>query len=202
MTQLYDNESGAVIPCTVIDVQNVAVISLKVKEKDGYNAVVLGKDTKHKPNKVEDAKYKSAGFVPQLQKEVRIVSENDLKVGEALSPDIFAEGDVVEVKGVTKGKGFQGVVRKFGFAGGPKTHGQSDRQRAPGSIGAGTTPGRVWKGKKMPGRLGGQQSTIKNIKIVKVLKEKGLICVSGSVPGSKGGLVLIKELAWSDETHS
>jgi large subunit ribosomal protein L3 len=182
MTQLYDTESGAAIPCTIIDVNDVSVASLKTQERDGYSALVLGRG--------------------ETSREVRLEEDSDLKKGTAISADVFSEGDEVQVTGVTKGKGFQGVVRKFGFAGGPKTHGQSDRHRAPGSIGAGTTPGRVWKGKKMPGRMGGEKRTVKGMKVIKVIKDKGLVCVSGSVPGGKRGLVVITEMPGSDESRS
>lgn len=193
MTQVFDNESGDVIPCTVIDVNDVVVVNVRKEEKDGYNAVILGKDRARKSNKAQSGAYKDLGYSPKYVKEVRLEElDEGQEAGREMNSDMFTVGDVVTVSGESKGKGFQGVIKRWGFSGGPKTHGQSDRHRAPGSIGSGTTPGRVWKGKKMPGRTGGNKKTVKSLKIVKVVPEKGLICISGSVPGSKDSLVIIQ----------
>ena len=134
--------------------------------------------------------------MPRFLREVRLDSEPEFKVGDIISvSDVFKKGDVIAITGTSKGKGFAGVVKRWGFHGGPRTHGQSDRERAPGSIGQGTTPGRVLKGKKMAGRMGGDRVTVKNLIVVDVDKEAGLIAVSGPVPGVPGGLLIIKKLA-------
>ncbi len=190
MTQIF-TEDGNVIPVTIVDVNDVYVIGKKEKDKDGYEATIFGKGKKKNANKPEVGKYKKLGFVPNFIKEIRdaiIGVDENIKV----DPTIFKEGEIVTVTGDTKGKGFQGVVKRWGFHGGPKTHGQSDRWRAPGSIGSGTTPGRVYKGKKMAGRMGGNQVTIKNLQIVHIDKENGLIGIKGAVPGNKGSYILIK----------
>ncbi|MBN1915946.1 50S ribosomal protein L3 [Candidatus Dojkabacteria bacterium] len=175
MTSLFDGD-GKFVSVTVLEVGDNVVFGTRIEEKDGYSAFII-KDEK-------------SGLV----KEVRVESDEevkDMKVGDKLEID-FSEGDTVSATGVTKGKGFQGVVKRWGFKGGPKTHGQSDRQRHPGSIGGGTTPGRVYKGKKMAGRMGAVTRTIRGLRIIKIDKENNLIAVKGAIPGGKGGLVLLK----------
>lgn len=194
MTQVFQ-ENGRIVPVTVIDVSDVVIADLKKESgKDGYNAVVLGKGKIKKANKADTGKFKQLGFVPQFIKEDRVaeINEDEMKIGTEVKASVFNENDKVDVTGISKGKGFQGVVKRWGFHGGPKTHGQSDRHRAPGSIGSGTTPGRVYKGKKMAGRMGGDVQTIKNLKIIVVDEENNLIAVKGAVPGKKGSLVMIK----------
>lgn len=190
MTQIYD-EDGAVVPVTILDVSDVYVIDIKNAEKDGYNATILGKGKKTNANKPEVGKYKKLGFVPNYIKEVK-----DLVLEAAehskLTASLFVNGEIVSVTGSSKGKGFQGVVKRWHFHGGPKTHGQSDRWRAPGSIGSGTTPGRVYKGKKMAGRMGGTQITVKNLEVVFIDEKNELIGIKGAVPGNKGAFILIK----------
>lgn len=174
-------QEGKSVPVTIVDVEGCVV---SFKEDD---LVELGFDKK-KGNKASEGKYKTLGFVPKYRKTFR-QKDNSLKVGDKIESSLFTSGDIVSIKGKSKGKGFAGVVKRWGFAGGPKTHGQSDRQRAPGSIGAGTTPGRVLKGKKMAGRMGSDNMTIKNKRIVDVIEH--YILISGPVPGSNGSPVLI-----------
>ncbi|HRP36965.1 MAG TPA: 50S ribosomal protein L3 [Candidatus Dojkabacteria bacterium] len=190
MTQIYD-EDGAVIPVTILDVSDVYVIGIKNSDKDGYNATILGKGKKKNANKPEVGKYKKLGFVPNYIKEIReLVLEID--ENSKLTVSQFKNGEIVSVTGGSKGKGFQGVVKRWNFHGGPKTHGQSDRWRAPGSIGSGTTPGRVYKGKKMAGRMGGEQVTVKNLEVVFIDEKNELLGIKGAVPGNKGAYILIK----------
>ena len=190
MTQIYD-EDGAVIPVTILDVSDVYVIGIKNSEKDGYDATILGKGKKKNANKPEVGKYKKLGFVPNYIKEIRdLVLETD--ENSKLTVSLFKNGEIVSVTGSSKGKGFQGVMKRWNFHGGPKTHGQSDRWRAPGSIGSGTTPGRVYKGKKMAGRMGGEQVTVKNLEVVFIEEKNELLGIKGAVPGNKGAFILIK----------
>lgn len=190
MTQIYD-EDGAVIPVTILDVSDVYVIGIKNSDKDGYNATILGKGKKKNANKPEVGKYKKLGFVPNYIKEIRdLVLETD--ENSKLTASLFQNGEIVSVTGSSKGKGFQGVMKRWNFHGGPKTHGQSDRWRAPGSIGSGTTPGRVYKGKKMAGRMGGEQVTVKNLEVVFIDEKNELLGIKGAVPGNKGAFILIK----------
>lgn len=195
MTQIFDS-SGAVIPVTVVSYDEVFVVAKKNSEKDKYSALVFGLGKKKKPNKSELGKYSALGFVPEQVVEVR-VNEKDLdnyEIGKQVSAEVFELKEKVNVIGVSKGKGFQGVVKRWGFKGGPKTHGQSDRHRAPGSIGSGTTPGRVYKGKKMAGRMGGEQVTVKNLKVALVDDENKMIAIKGALPGSKGSFVIVKSV--------
>ena len=188
------------VPVTRITVGPCVVTQIKKDEKDGYWAVQLGFGSKklknlnkplqgHLKSVIKDQK------APRYLREVKITKEPEYKVGDTiLVSDIFKKGDVVSVTGVSKGKGFAGVVKRWHFAGGPKTHGQSDRQRAPGSIGQGTTPGRVLKGKHMAGRMGGDTVTVKNLHVVGIDQEKGEILLSGPIPGRSKGLVIVKRL--------
>ncbi|MBU0976423.1 MAG: 50S ribosomal protein L3 [Patescibacteria group bacterium] len=193
MTQIFDSK-GRVVPCTVVDVSGVYVIGKKTQEKDGYEALILGIGKKRNPKKTEsirgikDVPLKRYEFRPERTRDMNL---DDYNVGDAVKIDMFKEGDMVQVTGDSKGRGFQGVVKRYRFHGGPRTHGQSDRERAPGSIGAGTDPGRVFKGKKMPGRFGGAKTTLKNIEIVKVEPGKSLLCLKGSIPGARNGLLKI-----------
>jgi large subunit ribosomal protein L3 len=174
-------QDGKSIAVTIVDVQGCVV---SFKDND---LVEIGLEKK-KGNKASLGKYKALGFVPRYTRSFR-QEENSLKIGDKIESSIFASGDVVNIKAKSKGKGFAGAVKRYGFAGGPRTHGQSDRLRAPGSIGAGTTPGRVLKGKKMPGRMGSDNLMIKNKKIIDVIEN--YLLVSGPVPGNNGDPVLI-----------
>lgn len=180
MTQVY--QGNLAVPVTIVDVSD-SKVSLKA---DGGYEIAVGK---RKSNNAEQGKYKALGYVPQRKIWVTGGS-TDLEIGDSLDLSMFEVGVTVDVSGISKGKGFQGVVRRWGFAGGPKTHGQSDKQRSPGSIGAGTDPGRVWKGKKMGGRMGGDRVTVRNKKIVAI--KDTYILVSGSIPGKNGNAVELK----------
>lgn len=190
MTQIFD-EDGKVIPVTIVDVNDVYVIGQKSQDRDGYEALIFGKGKKKNANKPEQGKYKKLGFVPNFIKEIK-GADSEIKEGEIVAANVFVEGDKVSVTGTSKGKGFQGVMKRWNFHGGPKTHGQSDRWRAPGSIGSGTTPGRVYKGKKMAGRMGGEQVTVDNLRVVLIDEENGLLGIRGAVPGNKGSYLIIK----------
>jgi len=192
MVQIY-NEEGVVVPCTLVDVGDVKVVGKKTKEKDGYNAIILGIGKKNKPTKAEKGKYKEIKEVPFRTYEFNLEKEeiDKLKIGDEVLPSVFTIGDKVNVSGLTKGKGFQGVVKRHKFSGGPRTHGQSDWERTGGSIGAGTSPGRVLKGKKMPGHMGNKNRTIVNVKIVMVDYENKFIALKGSVPGSINSIIKI-----------
>jgi large subunit ribosomal protein L3 len=193
MTQIFD-ESGAALPVTLIEAGPCYVTQVRKPSKDGYAAVQLGFE-EVSPRRLSGGRlgHLKRTDAPPLRylKEFR-VKDASVKEGETLTVDVFAIGDRVDVVGISKGKGFQGGVRRHGFGGGPKTHGQSDRQRAPGSVGATSTPGRVFKGTRMAGHMGSQRVTSQNIAVELVDPEKNLIGVRGSVPGAKGGLVFIK----------
>lgn len=193
MTQIF-KENGDVVPCTIVDVADVRVIGKKTEKTDGYMAVILGIGSKRKPSKAEIGKFKKLKYVPGVTFEFRmndLEKLGDYNIGDKVNADLFKVGDIVNVTGVTKGKGFQGVVKRWRFKGGPRTHGQSDRERSPGSIGGGTTPGRVFKGKKMPGRMGNKKKTILNIEIVKVDAKNSILCLRGAVPGGRNSMIKI-----------
>lgn len=177
-TQTFDKK-GKRLPVTLIKVNPLVIKKIKTKEKDGYLALQVALKKRDK----------------EVLKEIRIEDSADFKRGEKVKVDqVFKENDKIRVRGRSKGKGFAGVMKRWGFKGGPRTHGQSDRQRAPGSIGQGTDPGRVWKGKKMAGRMGGEIVLIKGLKIFKIDGEKNLITITGLVPGARGKVVeIIKE---------
>lgn len=190
---------GTRIPVTVVDVMGNTVLDLKTVEKNGYGAVQLGYGAKKKSRKSLLGHVKKANLtvVPAVIKEVRVDGdEATLTVGEVLNPEnVFKAGDIVKVTGTSKGKGFAGVMKRHNFRGGPKTHGQSDRQRAPGSIGQTTTPGRVYRGKKMAGRMGQEQTAIQNLQIVDVTTngDRNILLVKGLVPGSVNSIVTVEK---------
>ncbi|MCI4445057.1 MAG: 50S ribosomal protein L3 [Candidatus Aminicenantes bacterium] len=195
MTQVFDEE-GNVIPVTVIKAGPCTVIQMKTREKDGYEALQLGlvenKPKKH-PKKPEYGHFKRSGSpVLKILKEVKYKGPINIKEGDQLLVDIFEIGEKVNITGISKGKGFQGVVKRHGFAGGDAAHG-SMFHRAPGSIGASSFPSRVIKGMRMGGRMGGDTVTIRNLKVIQVDKENNLLLVKGAIPGANGGLVLIKK---------
>lgn len=192
MSQVFD-EHGRVVPVTKIKVQPNFVVQIK-DDKDSYKAVQLGVGVRKKANKPLVGHAKKAGLekIPKIFREVNF--EGELKPGEKITVgQVFRKGNLVDVVGLSKGKGFAGVVKRWGFAGGPRTHGQSDRERAPGSIGASTTPGRVLKGLKMAGRMGGGRVTIQDTEVVDLLEDESEIWVKGSIPGSRGTYVLIEK---------
>ncbi|BCX14532.1 MAG: 50S ribosomal protein L3 [Patescibacteria group bacterium] len=199
MSQMFIK--GVRVPVTWIKADKCTVSQIKKGEKDGYFAIQLAFGEKKKKNLSKSVLGHLKSLIksdkaPKFIKEIRLDKEPDLKVGDKIDPfEIFKVGDLVSVTGISKGKGFAGVVKRWKFAGGPKTHGQSDRHRAPGSIGQRTTPGRVYKGKRMAGRMGSQTVTVKNLIVVSIDKENGLIGLSGPVPGIKGGLLTVKKLA-------
>ncbi len=175
---------GKRVPVT--KVQAGPCVVSQIRTHNGYWAIQLG---------LGEKKAKKAGKKqPRFIREVKVKKEPEVKVGDQIKvADVFSEGDLVRVTGTTKGKGFAGVVKRWGFKGGPRTHGQSDRPRSPGSIGQGTDPGRVWKGKKMAGRMGGETKTIRNLKIIGIDEAKNKLLLSGSVPGVRDSLLVIKK---------
>jgi large subunit ribosomal protein L3 len=191
MSQIFA-EDGTVVPLTYIDVNGVTVIGKRVMEKDGYDAVILGYGQTKSTTKADEGKYKELGYVPRYVVEVKCTDLDQYNIGDKVKPSLFVLNQKVNVTGYTKGKGFQGVIKRWGFAGGPRTHGQSDRERHPGSLGMRTTPGRVFKGKKMGGRMGNIKKTVKGLKIMLIDEEKGLLGVKGAVPGNQGSLVVLK----------
>lgn len=195
MTQLFD-ESGAVVPVTIIEAGPCYVTQVKTVDTDGYHAVQLGFDevAERKLSKAERAHLQKADapFLRHLR-EIRYEDAPGLTLGDVIKADVFQEGDFVDVTGVTKGRGFAGGVKRWNFRGGPKTHGQSDRHRTPGSRGSGTTPGHTYPGIKSPGHYGAEQVTTQNLKVALVDAERNLIAVRGSVPGARGGLILVRD---------
>lgn len=194
MTSIFD-ENGKNIPCTVIEAGPCVVTQVRTKEVDGYEALQLGFDDKtdKHSNKAELGHYKKAGTVAK-KKVVELQFENEYKLGDVLTVDVFAEGEFVDVQGVSKGKGYQGVVKRHGFGGvGQSTHGQHNRLRAPGSVGASSYPSRVFKGMRMAGRMGGQNVKVQNLKVLKVVADKNLLVVKGCVPGHNNSYVIIQK---------
>jgi large subunit ribosomal protein L3 len=193
MTQLFD-DSGKAVPVTVIEAGPCYVTQVRTVQNDGYNAVQLGfEETKPQRLTGGELGHLKKKDLPPLRYLREFRTTEEIEEGQTLTVEVFTEGERVDIVGKSKGRGFQGVVKRYGFSGGPKTHGQSDRHRAPGSIGAGSTPGRVFKGKKMPGRMGNDTVTSQNLLISRIDLENNLIAVRGSVPGPKNGLVIIKE---------
>jgi large subunit ribosomal protein L3 len=194
MTQIFD-EAGAAIPVTLIEAGPCYVTQVRTPENDGYSAVQLGFD-EVKPKRLTGGEmgHLKRSNVPPLRyiREFRF-KEPEVEEGSVVKVDLFTVGERVDVVGTSKGRGFAGAVKRYHFKGGPKTHGQSDRHRAPGSRGAGTTPGRVYKGSRGPGHMGDDRVTSQNLVIALVDAERNLLGVRGAVPGARGGLVLIKE---------
>lgn len=196
MTQIFD-ETGDVLPITLIEAGPCYVTQVREPKSDGYVAVQLGfREIKPKRLTGGQLGHLKRNDLPPLRflREFRLKKSDGVSEGDKLTVDIFAVGDRVDVIGTSKGKGFQGGIKRHGFSSQPKTHGQSDRERAPGSHGAGTNPGRVFKGSRGPGHMGSERVTSQNLKVVLVDIERNLLGVRGSVPGSKGGLVMIREV--------
>jgi large subunit ribosomal protein L3 len=194
MTQIFD-DAGIAIPVTLIEAGPCYVTQVRTVDKDGYSAVQLGFN-EAKPKRLTGGQlgHLKRNDLPPLRFLREFRSKNpELNEGDAVKADVFAVGDVVDVVGTSKGKGFQGGVKRHHFKGGPKTHGQSDRQRAPGSRGSGTTPGRVYKGARGAGHMGNERVTTHNLRVVLVDAERNLLGVRGAVPGAKGGVLMIKE---------
>ena len=195
MTQIFD-DSGRAIPVTLIEAGPCFVSQIKTAETDGYSAVQLayGEVKPKRLSKAQLGHLKTNNLPPvRVLREFRTKKIEDINPGDELNASVFAAGEFVDVVGTSKGKGFAGAMKRHGFHGGPATHGQSDRQRSPGSSGSGTTPGRVYKGKRRPGQMGNVQVTSSHIRVAMVDPERNLIAVQGSVPGAKGGTVVIKE---------
>ena len=195
MTSIFD-ENGKNIPCTVIQAGPCVVTQVRTEEVDGYSALQLGFDDKaeKRANKAEIGHAKKAGTSPK-KKIVEFQNfSGDHQLGDTLDVSLFNEGEFIDVIGTSKGKGFQGVVKRHGFAGvGQSTHGQHNRLRAPGSIGAASYPARVFKGLRMAGRMGGETVTVENLQVVKVDAEKNIIVVKGCVPGHKNAYVTVQK---------
>ena len=191
MSQIFD-DTGLAHPVTVLEVGPCVVTQVKTPEQDGYGAVQLGFGLDKRLNRPERGHRKESGFMSRTLREVRTDDPSEFSVGQVITADAFGEGDLVDVIGTSKGRGFQGVVKRHGFRGGPKTHGQSDRHRAPGSIGSSATPGRVFKGMRMAGRMGGDRVTVQNLKVLRVDPERNLLLVQGSVPGANESLVMVR----------
>lgn len=194
MTQVYDAQN-VLVPVTVVEAGPNSVVQVKTVETDGYNAVQLGFSTKKVKNtsKAELAHAAKAGLevAPRVLSEVRLAETPTQKPGDLVTVDSFKEGQLVDVIGVTKGKGFAGVVKRFRVAGGPATHGSMFHRRI-GSIGMRQTPGRVWKNQRMPGHMGQVQRTLQNLLVVKILADKNLILVKGAIPGANGDDVIVR----------
>ena len=195
MTSVFSAD-GKNVPCTVIEVGPCVVTQVKTVEKDGYEALQLGfKDQKEKHlTKPELGHFKKAGVDPKRHLAEFKGLGADYKIGDTISVDLFAETEFVDIVGTSKGKGFQGVVKRHGFGGvGQSTHGQHNRLRAPGSIGACSYPAKVFKGMRMAGQMGNERVTVQNLQVVKIIPEHNLLMIKGSVPGSKGSIVIIEK---------
>ncbi len=195
MTQQFD-DNGNAIPVTIIQVGPCTVIQKKGEQKDGYPALQLGfveKKPKRKPNKAQVGHFAKAGLPPTpVLREFSYEAKDEVKEGDQYSVEIFQVGEKVDVVGTSKGKGFAGVIKRWGFHGGKGSHG-SMFHRAPGSIGCSADPSRVLKGKKLPGQMGNERVTVKNLSVIETDKEHNLLVVKGAVPGAKGGYVLVKK---------
>ena len=191
MSQVF-GDNGKVEAVTVIEAGPCLVTQIKTADKEGYGAVQLGFGTAKKLSKAEQGHLKELGKLRELR-EFRMDNTAEVKVGDKVDVSQFQTGDIVNVIGVSKGKGFAGVVKRHGFHGGPKTHGQTDRHRAPGAIGATTSPGRVLKGMRMAGHMGDERVTVKGLKVYRTDSEHNLLIVQGAVPGNKNGLLLISK---------
>jgi large subunit ribosomal protein L3 len=194
MTSIF-SEEGKNIPCTILEVGPCKVTQVKTEEIDGYNAIQLG-FSEQKESRVSKAAlghFKKADSAP-LKKLVEFAADTDVALGDVISVDIFEEGDFVTVAGTSKGKGFQGVVKRHNFRGvGDATHGQHNRLRAPGSIGAASYPARVFKGMRMAGQMGNERVKVENLQVLRVLADKNMIVVKGAVPGAKNSYIIIEK---------
>lgn len=200
MTQVWD-EDGKLIPVTVVEVEKNVVTDIRTQERDGYQAVQLGfgKLDERKVTKPMAGHFAKSGVTPRRHlAEVRTIDAENYELGQELGADIFEVGALVDVTGNTKGKGFAGVMKRHGFQGVSSSHGAHRNHRKPGSIGACATPGRVFRGLNMAGRMGGERRTIMNLKVQAVDPDKGLVVVAGAIPGSKGGIVMIRSAVKGD----
>ena len=191
MTQVY-KENGKAEAVTLIEAGPCKVIQIKNEQQDGYQAVQLGFGRAKRVTKAVQGHSRDMEK-PACLREFRLDTTEGINRGDTVDVSMFSPGDKVNVTGISKGRGFAGVVRRHGFGGGPKTHGQSDRLRAPGSIGSGTTPGRVLKGKKMAGHMGVEQVTVRNLEVIKADVERNILMIKGAVPGMTKGVVVVKK---------
>ncbi len=194
MTSVFSDE-GKNIPCTIVQAGPCFVCQIKTKEKDGYNAIQLGYEEKKEKHvlKSEKGHFEKADL-SSLNKLVEFPYEEDLKLGQTINVEIFNEGDFVTVAGTSKGKGFQGVVKRHGFAGvGDATHGQHNRMRAPGSIGAASYPARVFKGMRMAGQTGNSRVKVENLQVMKIILDKNILMIKGAVPGANNSYIIIEK---------
>ncbi len=194
MTQVYDAQN-VLVPVTVVEAGPCTIVQVKTAETDGYNAVQIGFSQKKTKNtsaaELGHVKKANLDNAPRVLSEVRLADAPTLKVGDVVNVSTFAEGQLVDVIGVTKGKGFQGVVRRFRVAGGPASHGSMFHRRI-GSVGMRQTPGRVWKNQAMPGHMGSEKRTVQNLRVVKIIADKNLILVKGAIPGANGDDVIVR----------
>lgn len=198
MTQIFD-ESGVALPVTIIECGPNVVTQIRTTEKDGYEAVQLGFGISKRLNRPEQGHRRESGFMSDVLREVKVTSLDGISVGQQFKVDTFSAGELIDVTATSKGHGFQGGMKRHGFRGGPKTHGQSDRWRAPGSIGSSATPGRVFKGMRMAGHMGNERVTVQNLVVVRVDVDRNLLLVKGSVPGPTKGLVTIRKAIKSQQ---
>lgn len=192
MTQLF-NENGTVDAVTAVEVGPCTILQVKTSANDGYETVQIGFGAAKKVTKPLQGHMGDYGTF-RYMREVPTEGVDDHSVGDAVTADIFEIGERIAVTGTSKGKGFAGTVKRHHFAGGPKTHGQKDRHRAPGSIGAGTTPGRVYKGTKMSGHMGSRKVTVRNVEVVSIDTERSLVLIRGAVPGATSGLLMLRKI--------
>lgn len=200
MTQLF-TETGEVVPVTVLEAGPCYVTQIKTKATDGYNAIQVGFAHAKRLTKPQRG---HLGDLPPLRhlREIRTDDVDQYKLGQVIDVSLFQVGDLVDVVGTSKGKGFAGAMKRYGFRGGPMTHGQSNRQRAVGAIGAGTTPGRVYKGLHRPGHMGSERVTVLNLEVIKVDPEKNLLAIRGAVPGPYEGIVFVRKAAKTREKRN
>ncbi len=194
MTQIFQ-ENGSVVPVTVVEAGPLVVVQKKTVESDGYNSIQVGfvNIKEHKINKPLKGHFDKANVeYKKYLKEFSVENPDEFQIGQEIKVDVFAQGDMIDVTGTSKGKGTQGVIKRHGFGRGRETHG-SKFHRAPGGMSAGTYPGRVFKGHKMAGRMGNERVTVQNLQVVRVDVEKNLILIKGAIPGPKGGLVTIRQ---------
>jgi len=191
MTQIFV-EDGTMQSVTVIEAGPCTVTQIKIADKEGYDSVQVGFGLAKRLNSAEKGHLGKLGSFKHL-KEFRVNDTSGIELGYQVDVGLFQPGDLVDVRGISKGRGFAGTVKRYHFAGGPKTHGQSDRHRAPGSIGAGTDPGRVLKGQKMAGHMGNQRVTVKRLRVIKTDPERNLLFVKGAAPGAVNGLLEIRK---------
>lgn len=201
MTQIFD-DTGQAVPVTVLKVGPCVITQLRTPERDGYQAVQIGFEESKRLNSPDRGHQKAAGSSMRHLREVRADDISGYEVGQVIDCSLFTAGDKVDVTATSKGKGFAGVVKRHGFAGGPKTHGQSDRHRAPGSIGSSASPGRVFKGMRMAGRMGNERTTVQNLTIERVDAEKNLLLIRGSVPGANESLIIVRNAVKSRQASS